>query len=83
MSKKCTTKCSIWCNDNKTKLKKINSTIEFQLRVQDFVELIRDDRRLDAVKHARKYFRSFEQDHLKEIRQCMALLAFPVDTSNF
>lgn len=82
LARKCTTKCSSWCVDNKSKLRKINSTIEFQLRVQDFIELIRADRRLDAVKHARKYFPSFEQDQL-EIRQCMALLAFPVDTSKF
>lgn len=83
LAKKCTNKCSNWCNDNKSKLRKINSKIEFKLRVQDFVELIREDRRLEAVKHARKYFPSFEHDQLEEIRQCMALLAFPVDTSMF
>lgn len=77
-----TAKCIAWCGDNKSKLRKINSTIEFQLRVQEFVELIRADRRLDAVKHARKYFPAFENDQLKEIRQCMALLAFPLNTGN-
>lgn len=75
-----TAKCIAWCNDNKSKLRKINSTIEFRLRVQEFVELIRADRRLDAVKHSRKYFPSVESEQLKEVRQCMALLAFPVDT---
>lgn len=75
-----TVKCIAWCNDNKSKLKKINSTIEFQLRVQEMVELIRADKRLAAVKHAQKYFPAFEQDQLKEIRECMALLAFPVNT---
>lgn len=77
---RCTVKCIAWCNDNKSKLKKINSTIEFQLRVQEFVELIRDDKRLLAVRHAQKYFPAFEHEQLKEIRQCMALLAFPVST---
>lgn len=75
-----TAKCILWCNDNKSKLKKINSNIEFQLRVQEFVELIREDKRLMAVKHAQKYFPAFEHEQLKEIRQCMALLAFPVNT---
>lgn len=75
-----TTKCTTWCNDNRSKLRKINSNIEFQLRVQEFVELIREGNRKDAVKHARKYFPSFERDQLKEICQCMALLAFQVDT---
>lgn len=70
----------MWCNENKSKLRKINSTLEFQLRVQEFVELIRDRNRMEAVKHARKYFPVFEKDQLKEICQCMALLAFPVDT---
>lgn len=75
-----TGKCILWCNDNKSKLKKINSTIEFQVRVQEFVELIREDRRLEAVRHAQKYFPAFEQEQLKEIRECMALLAFSVST---
>uniref|UniRef100_A0A0K8TQK5 E3 ubiquitin-protein transferase MAEA n=1 Tax=Tabanus bromius TaxID=304241 RepID=A0A0K8TQK5_TABBR len=75
-----TTKCTMWCNDNKSKLRKIDSNIEFQLRVQEFVELIRENKRLDAVKHARKYFPAFGNDQLKEICQVMALLAFQVDT---
>lgn len=77
-----TGKCIAWCIDNKSKLRKINSTIEFQLRVQEFVELIRADCRLDAVQHSRKYFPAFENDQLKEIRECMALLAFPTNTGN-
>ncbi|XP_055371237.1 E3 ubiquitin-protein transferase MAEA [Condylostylus longicornis] len=75
-----TSKCTLWCNDNKSKLRKINSKIEFQLRVQEFIELVREDKRKDAVKHARKYFPSFEKDHLKEICQVMAILAFQSDT---
>lgn len=72
-----------WCNDNKSKLRKINSNIEFQLRVQEFVELIRNDDRLGAVKHARRYFPAFEKDQLHEISQCMALLAFQTNTGMF
>lgn len=34
LKKRHTTKCIAWCVDNKSKLRKINSTIEFQLRVQ-------------------------------------------------
>lgn len=29
-----TLKCTLWCNDNKSKLRKINSNIEFKLKVQ-------------------------------------------------
>lgn len=42
--------------------------------------MIRKDQRLDAVKHARKHFPNFEFEQLKEIRQCMGLLAYPVNT---
>jgi macrophage erythroblast attacher len=100
LSNHCTAKCIAWCSDNKSKLKKINSNIEFQLRVQvrffisnlnvfliqfwlffqEFVELIRQEARVDAVRHAQKYFPSFEQEQLKEISQYMALLAYPINT---
>lgn len=30
-----------WCADNKSRLKKVESQLEFRLRVQEFVELIR------------------------------------------
>lgn len=75
-----TYKCILWCSDNKSKLRKINSDIEFKLRVQEFIELIREDKRIQAVKHAQKYFPMFEQDQLPEIKRCMALLAFQLDT---
>lgn len=78
-----TAKCIAWCSDNKSKLRKINSTIEFQLRVQEFVELIRADRRLDAVKHAQKFMAPFSAEQLKEIEHYMGLLAFPVNTREY
>ena len=76
-----TTKCILWCIDNKSKLRKINSNIEFNLRVQEFVELVRKNLRTDAVIHARKHFPVFEKTQIKEICECMALLAYQPDTS--
>ncbi|XP_026473200.1 macrophage erythroblast attacher [Ctenocephalides felis] len=81
LAKHRTAKCAAWCADNKSKLRKLNSTMEFKLRVQEFVELIKADRRLDAVKFARKQFPAYEKDQLCEIGHCMALLAFPVTTT--
>lgn len=75
-----TSKCLVWCYDNRSKLRKLKSNMEFKLRVQEFVELIRSDRRMEAIKHARKHFPSFEDEHLATIQQVMALLAFPVNT---
>jgi hypothetical protein len=45
-----TAKCLAWCHDNRSKLRKLHSTMEFNLRIQEFVELVRADRRLDAVR---------------------------------
>lgn len=78
-----TTKCVLWCTDNKSKLRKINSTIEFDLRVQEFIELVRKNYRVDAVAHAKKYFSAFEKTQIKEICECMALLAYQPDTSKY
>lgn len=45
-----TTKCLAWCHDNRSKLRKLRSTMEFNLRIQEFIELVRQDKRLDAVR---------------------------------
>ncbi|ENN81629.1 hypothetical protein YQE_01992, partial [Dendroctonus ponderosae] len=73
-----TQKCLLWCHDNKSKLRKLKSSMEFNLRIQEFIELIRKDRRIDAIKHSRKHFPTFEEEHLPIIQRAMALLAFPV-----
>lgn len=72
-----TARCIGWCHDNRSKLRKLGSTMEFNLRVQEFIELVRADRRLDAVKHARKYFANCDDYQLQEIQCCMGQLAFP------
>ncbi|KAL1450217.1 hypothetical protein WDU94_002661 [Cyamophila willieti] len=75
-----TSKCLTWCHDNKSKLRKLRSGLEFNMRMQEFIELVRADKRLDAVMHARKYFSAPEDDQLEDIRKCMVLLAFPANT---
>ena len=70
-----------WIHDHKSKLRKIKSTLEFRLRQQEFVELIKTDRRMDAVRHARKYLTNMEDVPWDEVQRCTALLAFPADTS--
>lgn len=76
-----TARCVGWCHDNRSKLRKLGSTMEFNLRVQEFIELVRADRRLDAVKHARKCFANYDDYQLQEIQCCMGQLAFPANTS--
>jgi len=70
-----------WIHDHKSKLRKIKSTLEFRRRQQEFVQLIKADRRMDAVRHARKYLTNMEDVPWDEVQRCTALLAFPADTN--
>uniref|UniRef100_A0A8D2IKS4 E3 ubiquitin-protein transferase MAEA n=3 Tax=Marmotini TaxID=337730 RepID=A0A8D2IKS4_UROPR len=75
-----TATCLAWCHDNKSRLRKMKSCLEFSLRIQEFIELVRQNKRLDAVRHARKHFSQAEGSQLDEVRQVMGMLAFPPDT---
>ncbi|CAF0718644.1 unnamed protein product [Brachionus calyciflorus] len=71
-----TQKCLNWCNENKSKLKKINSNLEFALRQQEFIELVRQQKCLDAVYHSRKYFVNLTPNQLIDVQKSMVLLAY-------
>lgn len=76
-----TSKCLAWCHDNKSKLRKLKSTLEFKLRQQEFIELVKQDKKSDAIFHARKYMASnIEDSQRREFERMMALLALPLDT---
>ncbi|XP_048744927.1 E3 ubiquitin-protein transferase MAEA-like isoform X1 [Ostrea edulis] len=76
-----TTPCLAWCYDNKSKLRKNKSTLEFKLRQQEFIELVREDKRLEAVRHARRYFVNLVDDQLLDVQRVMGLLAYPANTT--
>lgn len=42
--------CLVYCHENRSKLRRIKSQLEFQVRLQDFIELVRSNRRTDAIK---------------------------------
>jgi len=44
-----------WCAENRKRLLKIDSSLEFKLRVQQYVELKRAGRVTDAIAHMRKF----------------------------
>ncbi|KAL0860842.1 hypothetical protein ABMA27_009384 [Loxostege sticticalis] len=75
-----TARCLQWCADNKSKLRKLNSNMEFKIRIQEFIELVREDKRLEAVRYAKKHFSTYEEGQLEDIQHCMGMLAFPKDT---
>jgi macrophage erythroblast attacher len=58
----------------------LQSTLEFSLRLQEFVELARLRQLGEAISHAKKFLAPWKETHMAEIRQAMALLAFSPDT---
>lgn len=79
-----TTKCLAWCHENRSKLRKIKSTLEFSLRQQEFIELVRSNQRLEAVRYAQKYFCTFDDlvgtSAQTDLEQVMGLLAYTPKT---
>ncbi|CAF0808929.1 unnamed protein product [Adineta steineri] len=68
-------KCLAWFNENKTKLKKNGSTLDFCIHLQEFIELVRNNRSSEAISHARKYLNGpVPEQHLIEFQSAMGLL---------
>ncbi|KAL0876943.1 hypothetical protein Bca101_026648 [Brassica carinata] len=65
-----------WCADNRTRLKKSKSKFEFQLRLQEFIELVRADSYKQAIHYARKHLKPWGATHMNELQHVLATLAF-------
>lgn len=78
-----TTDCLAWCAENKQALKKLSSNLEFELRLQQYIELVRTclpQKLLEATHHARKYLLPHRETQTVEIHRASGLLAFGPDT---
>ncbi len=42
--------CLDYCHEHRSKLRRIKSQLEFQVRLQDFIELVRSEKRVEAIK---------------------------------
>ncbi|KAI3776732.1 hypothetical protein L1987_46521 [Smallanthus sonchifolius] len=69
-----------WCADNKSRLKKSKSKFEFQLRLQEFIELVRSGNNVRAVMYARKYLAPWAATYMQELQKVFATLAFTSNT---
>ncbi|KAI0318509.1 CTLH/CRA C-terminal to lish motif domain-containing protein [Amylostereum chailletii] len=69
-----------WCNENKAALRKAKSTLEFDLRLQEYIELARARKTLEAIAYSKKYLIPWQETHLAQIKQASALLAYPAHT---
>ncbi|KAI8989264.1 CTLH/CRA C-terminal to lish motif domain-containing protein [Pilobolus umbonatus] len=72
--------CLQWCSDNRSGLKKMKSTLEFDLRLQEHIELARANKGLEAIAYAQKYLSPWKETEGKRIGQAMGLLAYKSDT---
>ncbi|KAG8942709.1 GID complex subunit containing RING finger motif [Tulasnella sp. 424] len=74
------TEALAWCSQNKVALAKTKTTLEFDLRLQEFIELARSRKTSEAMAYSRKHFTSYLESHAKEVTHCMGLLACGPDT---
>ncbi|EPY51077.1 ubiquitin ligase complex subunit [Schizosaccharomyces cryophilus OY26] len=69
-----------WCAEHRSILKKINSTLELEIRIQRFVELIKSNKKVQAINFAKTYFGNWTKVHAVRLQQVAALLAIPYTT---
>ncbi|KAG9047538.1 GID complex subunit containing RING finger motif [Tulasnella sp. UAMH 9824] len=62
------------------KSREIETTLEFDLRLQEYIELARSRKTSEAMAYSRKHFTSYLESHAKEVTHCMGLLACGPDT---
>ncbi|KAI9031757.1 CTLH/CRA C-terminal to lish motif domain-containing protein [Phycomyces nitens] len=72
--------CLQWCADNRSGLKKIKSTLEFNLRVQEYIELMRMSEIVKGIIYSRKYLVPW-QTQQKDIIPYMGLISYRKDTN--
>ncbi|KAL7910017.1 CTLH/CRA C-terminal to lish motif domain-containing protein [Trichoderma velutinum] len=70
-----------WCTENKKELRKMDSKLEFMLRLQQYIELVRTRSDNEAITHARKYLQPYLTTYRKEVMQAGGLLAIPPDST--
>ncbi|KAL4917922.1 CTLH/CRA C-terminal to lish motif domain-containing protein [Aspergillus aurantiobrunneus] len=73
-----------WCSENKAALKKSQYNLEFELRLQQYIEMIRTRDRtklVDAMAHAKRYLAPYDETQSADIHRAAGLLAFPPDTN--
>jgi hypothetical protein len=51
----------------------VQSKFEFKLRLQEFIELVRAERMMDAIMYARKYLSVWSSTNMKELQTVLAI----------
>lgn len=75
------TEALAWCQENKKELRKMESNLEFMLRFQQYIELVRtQDHPKESIAHARRHLLPYKDSYPKEVQQAAGLLAFAPGT---
>ncbi|KAJ5293347.1 uncharacterized protein N7443_009300 [Penicillium atrosanguineum] len=77
------TQCQRWCGENKAALKKSQHNLEFELRLQQYIEMVRTkdiNKKVEAITHARKYLTLNAESQKDEVNQVAGLLVFTQDS---
>jgi macrophage erythroblast attacher len=74
-----------WCSQNGSRLRRLQSPLEFRLRLQEVVELIRSNKRLEAIQYAQTHLTplamqqenpELKQAAIQDVQAAMTTLAF-------
>ncbi|KAM3720860.1 E3 ubiquitin-protein transferase MAEA [Dirofilaria immitis] len=78
-----TDRCLEWIADNRSKLRRLKSTLETMVRLQDCIELVRRGERLEAVHYARKFLANLPKDQWSEqVVKVMGLIGFGIPSKS-
>ncbi|KAJ5095134.1 hypothetical protein N7532_007425 [Penicillium argentinense] len=72
-----------WCAENKAALKKSELNLEFELRLQQYIELVRSpdpEKKIEAIAYARKWLVSTQSEQNKDILRAAGMLVLTQDT---
>ena len=71
-----------WCKEHAPLMKKTNTSLEFELRFQQYIELVRESKLVEARQHAQKWLQPHMEAHSKEIHQAAGMVTFAENTFN-
>ncbi|KAH7099711.1 CTLH/CRA C-terminal to lish motif domain-containing protein [Auriculariales sp. MPI-PUGE-AT-0066] len=78
------TEALAWCSEHKVALRKAKSELEFELRLQEYIELCRVNRRPDAIAYLQKYlsvWKAASPSCATRIQQACGLLIYTSETT--
>mmetsp|Transcript_22811 Transcript_22811/g.57887 ORF Transcript_22811/g.57887 Transcript_22811/m.57887 type:complete len:433 (+) Transcript_22811:172-1470(+) len=67
----------VWVSEHRARLRRHHSGLEFGLRQQEFIELVRRAERPAAIAYARAHFPAHAKSQMQQIQRAMATTAFP------